>query len=528
MSRWHGIPATPLTDAGTYQFLEAVRNNLEYLRTRSSASVAASGLVSIADFGGVGDGSTINDAAFQAAEASVYDEIYLPHGTYQCSAIAQSQLTKGYWGPGNILLGDGTAMPGNVSYLATDPVKWPVQGTTGWFRGESKFGRGEWKIIGPGIRESLTDRYFEQTAIPHSVWFDIYSGHSGADARLTAPASTGSNVITVTGTHAGMVGKTCVLLAAIDVGILDTRTIVSVTPTTITLDSPPSDNWPVNTVVSTARRTWHGHTYVRVRHYGGGDGYGHIVRMQIGYQKTPGQTHPFDAATGGQYGGDVFFLTGSSGTYATGWESQYHDQGNDVAVIGQVDSFIRDNDTAANGQVWHALYLKSEGTKPSDAVLAAAGKWRTVIDTVRADLTNFDAPGDNANVVMNMAIGQRFVWGSTASLSGRTGSEEWGAYMGNVLGDMFLETGNDGVSDFIALRFNRAAPDDGRLRIRPFAVQANVPILSASYIQAAREIIAGTDSPYFIFGPGSGVYVWWDGTNIRATKDNGASSVVIV
>jgi hypothetical protein len=58
-------------------------------------------LVSVKDFGAVGDGVTSDNAAFTLAEALAQDHIYLPAGTYIITGLS---LTKNYWGPGQIEL----------------------------------------------------------------------------------------------------------------------------------------------------------------------------------------------------------------------------------------------------------------------------------------------------------------------------------------------------------------------------------------------------------------------------------------
>ena len=73
----------------------------------------------------------------------------------------------------------------------------------------------------------------------------------------------------------------------------------------------------------------------------------------------------------------------------TFWESIYSDQGNDVAVIAQVDSFIRDDDTGARGVVWMGTYFQSTGATPADCAHAVAGKWRIGLETTRAALPDY-------------------------------------------------------------------------------------------------------------------------------------------
>lgn len=58
-------------------------------------------IVSVKDFGAVGDSVTDDTAAFTLAEALSQNYIYLPAGTYIVTGIT---LTKEYWGPGQIEL----------------------------------------------------------------------------------------------------------------------------------------------------------------------------------------------------------------------------------------------------------------------------------------------------------------------------------------------------------------------------------------------------------------------------------------
>jgi hypothetical protein len=144
-----------------------------------------------------------------------------------------------------------------------------------------------------------------------------------------------------------------------------------------------------------APRSWNGHTYIKVKAAGGGDTYGHIVRTTMEY--TPKATelgHTFMAGTVGQYGGDVNFIAGSDGTYATSTEFAAYDQGNDVAYIAHVMSFVRGNDrggvglpnSAGGGRVWLGLRAQSSGARAADAAFVAAGNWRYGFDTAQSFL----------------------------------------------------------------------------------------------------------------------------------------------
>ena len=57
-------------------------------------------VVSVKDFGAVGDGVTNDTAAFQAAEAAGYDYIYVPQGTF--NVTGSTALTKKYVGAGTL------------------------------------------------------------------------------------------------------------------------------------------------------------------------------------------------------------------------------------------------------------------------------------------------------------------------------------------------------------------------------------------------------------------------------------------
>jgi hypothetical protein len=84
----------------------------------SSSSVVATGsttprtlanrfadVVNVKDFGAVGNGVTDDTAAIQAAEASSYTRIYVPQGTYNSTFSSINQLSKIYFGEGQLIIG---------------------------------------------------------------------------------------------------------------------------------------------------------------------------------------------------------------------------------------------------------------------------------------------------------------------------------------------------------------------------------------------------------------------------------------
>lgn len=79
-------------------------------------------IISVKDFGAVGDGVTSDTTAFTNAEASATAHIYLPPGTYVVEGIS---LNKMYWGPGIIEL-DDDLIPNYLSaYRSTKVVVFP-------------------------------------------------------------------------------------------------------------------------------------------------------------------------------------------------------------------------------------------------------------------------------------------------------------------------------------------------------------------------------------------------------------------
>lgn len=535
---WVGIPSVPLADAATQSFLQAVKNNLQNLRTAvdataTSATSSTSTTTSISgaiypilttDYGGIGDSTTDNATAFAAAEAANASTIFIPDGIYLTS-VDPSTYKKHYTGSGIILYGSN-AYPADFANVANKPTTWPVQGITGWFRGDQTFtDGGEYKTIGTNVRRyDLSARYFESNLIPHHAWFNINSGSSGYNGRFAVDVASGSTSATLTGAgDADWVGHTFAIIHGQDQPAISTHTCTGVSGTTINF-TPATSGGPYTAGlygIKFAPRTWNGHTYIRVQHNGGGDGYGHIVRMRIGYDAPASEDHVFFTATGGQYGGDVDFVT--DGCYATGWESQYNDQGHDVAVIAQVDSFNRTNDTGGRGAMWLGSLFQSGGSVPADAAHVIAGKWRVGLDTTRADMSTFVTGGDNLNAAINTALGHRWIMNSTHPYTGRGGALVLGTAMfGSTPGDMYIESGNDGTSDFIALRFNRTAPNDTRLRIRPTQVQINNALVVGGSIGAGTDISLGSTG-ILAFGPGSGNYLQFDGTNFVLKK--GGSTV---
>lgn len=484
-------------------------------------------IVSIDDFGAIGDNTTDNKDAFDAAEADPdVDWIYIPEGRYY-TTNAITSLTKSYWGPGTIRLSAGDVLPGRFTQVTTNPSPRNGLGASGWFAQDNRF-RPEYFRLAQGLRKGLTENYFEATTQPYSQWFTTGAGWSGISARLASGVSSGATTATLNNTAGFNNGDVIGFVASTAGGApTDTVTITNIVGNNITFTPALTTNYSANHVVTHGMRTNHPLYYQRLTTTGGGDSYGIVTRTNMNYVPLAGQTHFFETATFGLYGGDSYF--GAHGNFTTGLEMAYHDAGYDSAVIASVQSFVRDNDTSAYKGVWIGDYYKSEGSKPADVGWALAGKWRVGLDTVRADLTTFNSTGDNVNAAVNMALGQKIYFNSTASNAGRGGSAIYGTFYGNTVGDMLMESGNDGTSDFIAIRFNRSPGNDARLRIRPAGIQMNTALTCTGTALFNGDVGVGMTSafPRLTFGDVN-VYIYWDGVNLRATKDGNSSSVVIV
>lgn len=485
------------------------------------------------DLGGVGNGNpsnpaagTDNAAAFTSAVGNASSRIWINDGTFRTTGGIQ--LQKYFDGSGKIYNSpSGEVLPGRYTYLLTPPTQFPVQGVGGWFAGDTSFIEPEYYVIGAACRRSISERYFEATTIPHNRWFTSFAGSSSVIAHVVSGAGSGSTAVLLNSVQGLAAGNTVGFAAVFGGAFTDTVVISSIVGNTINFSPALSVSYSAGADVALAQRTNQPFEYILGRNYGAGDFYTDVRRVQQNYVPLAGQTHFFETATVGQYGGDIVFT--QSGTYGTVMESQLIDNGNDVAAIADVESFVRDNDTGARGVTWLGSYYKSEGSRPADATYVTAGKWRVGLDTVRADLTTFVTTSDGINAAINTALGHRWVMNSTANSAGRAGSAIYGTFFGNTPGDMYIESGTDGTSDYMAMRFNRAAPNDGRLRVRPTFMSTNKDFQIGGQILGAADVQLGltAGNPRVIFGTG-GVWMIWDGANLKVTKNGGSSYVILV
>lgn len=398
--------AGPATSGKVFEWTSATAGH--FITTPTGGGGSSMEPRKFSDYGtpdSTGSNPTTNDPIITAAEAASDSAVYLADGIYAKSGVspAFSNLTKAYRGRGKWK--ESTAiLPANFSYAPSKPTTATTQGLTGWFDGDQRFtDGGEYRILGPGHRRyDLTPlRYYESNLIPHHAWFDNLSGNSGAQALMLSGATAGATTVTIPGGgDAAWVGRQCQISTGFNGAVSETKTVLSVNSTSVTFTTALANSYTWNPNASLlpnirfGLRTWNGHTYVKVKAAGGGDTYGHIVRTSMEYAPQASElAHTFMAGTAGQYGGDVNFAAGSAGTYATSCEFAGYDQGNDVAYISYVSSFIRDNDIAGvneaipkAGRYWLGTRFQSAGKTYADAAHVVAGNWRWALDTSQAFL----------------------------------------------------------------------------------------------------------------------------------------------
>lgn len=123
--------------------------------------------INVVDFGAVGDGITDNTAAFISANSKANTEIFVPEGTYFCTTLTPSQITKKLVGPGFTIFGgdyqDHRVNEWSYVYSATPPVTWsnvgnPAQAMSGEMVGKAGVAQQAY-ITGPNTAGTPTTGY---------------------------------------------------------------------------------------------------------------------------------------------------------------------------------------------------------------------------------------------------------------------------------------------------------------------------------------------------------------------------------
>lgn len=464
----------------------------------------------MASYGAAQNNATDDKAAFDAFIADGSHARAWLEGVSYHSGL-QRDISKPAKGPGRIRVAAGDWAPAEFAWLTAKPAVGTGYGTNYYYSGDISKIEASYYVLGRltaggNIRRGLTEPYFESVTTPRFETLTNYSGWSGMSAHLNGAIGAGATIATLNSAAGFVTGDVIGFLDANN-NVLESRT-VTVAGNQISWAGGLTNAYPDKRSITHGMRTHNAYRYTEVNHFGGGDAYAHVARAVVGYTPIAGQVHFFETSTVGLFGGDIAF--NSSGVYATSEEYQASDNGNDVAYIGYVSSFDRSNDTGALSVVWMGSYMQSYGSKPIDAFFAVAGKSRVGFDFARADFTS------NGNAAIQMALGHKIFFNASVTPGGRGYGQSaygYGGLFGNTSGDMVLESGNDGTSDFIALRFLRAAGNDARLRIRPNGIQSNVSVTISGSVLATGDMTAGS-SGVIGFGVGTGAYFYSDGVNV--------------
>jgi Pectate lyase superfamily protein len=208
----------------------------------------------VKDFGGTGDNSTNNDAAFTAALASAAPVIYVPEGTY-VTTFDEAQLAgKRFTGPG-FIKGTGDAFPhyrGPANFTRLDTA--PASDALSLAAGKYDYVQGQKFVLEGACRHNLDTTYFNYSTTPHFVEANFRSGGSGYIATLTAPAVAGDTVINLDNVDGIVAGED--LGFGIGNSYNDRHTIFSVNPGAmqVTLATPLTLNHFISTLAVAANQ----------------------------------------------------------------------------------------------------------------------------------------------------------------------------------------------------------------------------------------------------------------------------------
>lgn len=312
---------------------------------RTSLSSFASDAVPL-----VGDGTTTNNVAIAAAEASSVKQIGVPEGTYRTTGIATgAALTKNYYGPGQIETNDGNALPPNWRVVSALPTE----------------GNHDYILTaGNGDAQKIQD--FLGTWVTGS-------------STLTQPSS----------------GYKIVYEAA---GRLNHFLVNS------------NAGWNQSTT-GNGGRTGYFHTITRGTQAGNGDAGGYYTSIFVSGVRSAGvggPGTPTDALAmpgGVVHGGQV--IAGANDVYLNNIEMNALDAGFRASAGVFVANLTRTNTDTTNNQFWFGFTSQSQGSADADVAFRVSGKWKFGVDLTAATL-------DANKAGFAMLAGTRLYLASTA------------------------------------------------------------------------------------------------------------------
>jgi hypothetical protein len=484
------------------------------------------------DYGALGDGATDETATFTNIESSLGKIVYLEAGTYVVNGIT---LNKRYIGLGKIKLNGKLEAP-SYTYISTVPATGSNAGD--YFGGDQSNIKAEYfEIAGSCKASTITSNYFNWELQSHftNLWIDLGSGYSGFTTETTGSNVSGQAVVNVRNSTMLAVGMP-VLIGT------DSYTILTINSATqVTMTSNLVNTYPAGTWLSKGNRTNFSDYMSQVFHEAGGDAYSFNSRLVVGKSPDADQTHFSYNATGGLLGGDNTATT--DGVYIQGTEisligSNYQGD-HDVAAIGDVRSFQRNNDTGNLGAVWVGRLDKSEGTKYCESVHTVAGKWLGGFDTIWADF------GVN-QAAIKLAPNHRIYFDGSGAAD-EAGYELWGANAGDsyihynaALSQMesivdgvtaFSWTGTDlnmvgsvNITQQNLLNLDSGLTETGftytgtQIQAR-FNNTTKLSIMSDGTVNTTNNLTVPRGKQVNLDAGGTGTYLTYDGTNIFLYKN---------
>ena len=161
-------------------------------------------IVSIKDFGAVGDGVTDDTAEITAALAAADRLLFVPDGSYLTTLAAVAFTGKTVYGTGEIILTGGQRLATSFSHTSSAPATWNTPGDPALaFAGESNSAyQNQSYIVGAATASQPTTGYFHASNLAQaSNWMYNASGynHSTSGATGRTAISQQSNYLIMAG-----------------------------------------------------------------------------------------------------------------------------------------------------------------------------------------------------------------------------------------------------------------------------------------------------------------------------------------
>jgi hypothetical protein len=367
---------------------------------------AASAAIPIRSFGAPGANGDWSDA-FAKAEAANPARVLLGPGQYRTGRKSFYHNIP-YSGPGSatIVDVDGSSYPADFSQILTRPFGGTGEGRSKYFSADGRYSERDYRILQAGLRQGLDEPYYAPELSKQLSVYLNRAGSSGVLAQLTANTTVGATVVPLLfGSGDLSVGMRIAFSANNDtLNLNDPVTITAISSGSITVSPPLTLRHSAGDQITNGVRTMHARGHYEMEHAGYGDTYVNLFRVIGSTVPKDGQTHVFWTATAGIDGGDISATT--DGQYFTGREVEMLDNGHDAAFAYDVINFKRNNDTGARGAFWVNNLAQSRGSRPVDANMVMAGKFRVGFDTTGAVMSS---PGQ---AVINMSSGHGILWDS--------------------------------------------------------------------------------------------------------------------